>query len=108
MSFYIRHKDRKTVDILRDSSTRDADGDYSGSETTIYDNIVVSILPAKPGTILRTASGSEVVANMTMFSAPLADLQVRDIVRHGSIDYEVVNVYDFDDHIECGLLKKEV
>ena len=108
MSFYIRHKDQKTVDILRDSSARDASGDYSGSQSTIYNDIIVSILPAKPGTISRTPSGSEEVKNDTLFSVPLPLMQVRDIVQHGSIDYEVLNVDDFDDHIECGLIKKEV
>lgn len=107
MKFYIKHRDRKTVDILKDSSAQDTDGDYSGSETTVYQNATVMLLPATPGTITKTVSGDEVVASMIMSSDVLPAMQIRDIIRYGSVDYEILTIRTYEGHMECDLRERQ-
>ena len=106
-SYFIRRKDRKTVSVLSDSISHDASGDYAGSESTIYDSIMVSIRPAGPSTIIKTATGEDVVVGATLFSPPLPLLAERHIVREGSTDYEVMAIRRFESHVEADLRERE-
>lgn len=91
----------RTVNIVRRSPTKDADGNPTVAETTIESSKIADIQPLTGG-VMDFGTGKVKNYDHKMFTRDYltGGAQEHDIVVDGTTEYEIMEIQDWRDHRE--------
>lgn len=101
---YIDPKSIRRVSVVRRSQSQDSSGDYGTvTETTLHSGIIADIQPAG-GKLTSSASGFRPETTHLMFTRNyFTDITAMDVVKDGTLEYEVLVPADWREHSEYQL-----